>query len=41
MRQRAEGLGGKVAIETGPRQGTKVVVFIPLIREENVTAMAA
>ena len=41
MRQRAEGLGGKVAIESWPRQGTKVVVFIPLIREENLTAMAA
>ena len=41
MRQRAEGLGGKVAIETGSRHGTKVVVFIPLIKEENVTAMAA
>jgi len=41
MRQRAEGLGGKVAIESRPGQGTKVVVFIPLIEEENVTAMAA
>lgn len=41
MRQRAEGLGGKIAIESHPRQGTKVVAFIPLIGEENVTAIAA
>ena len=41
MRQRAEGLGGKVAIASQPQQGTKVVAFIPLTREANATAMAA
>jgi signal transduction histidine kinase len=41
MRQRAEGLGGKIVIESQPQQGTRVVAFIPLSREENVTVMAA
>jgi signal transduction histidine kinase len=41
MRQRAEGLGGKIIIESQPRHGTRVVAIIPLIREGNVTAMAA
>ena len=41
MRQRAEGLGGKIIIESKPRHGTRVMVIIPLSREENATAMAA
>jgi signal transduction histidine kinase len=41
MRQRAEGLGGKIVIESQPQRGTRVVAFIPLIKETNTTAMAA
>jgi len=41
MRQRAEGLGGKIIIESHPRHGTRVIAIIPLIREANATAMAA
>ncbi|MGC2743845.1 MAG: histidine kinase [Candidatus Angelobacter sp.] len=41
MRQRAEGLGGKIIIESQPRHGTRVMAIIPLSREANATAMAA
>lgn len=35
MRERAELLGGRLTIETGPGQGTSVYVEIPLLVEEN------
>jgi signal transduction histidine kinase len=41
MKQRVEGLGGKIKIESGPLHGTRVVAVIPLITEANSTAMAA
>jgi signal transduction histidine kinase len=41
MQQRAEGLGGKITIESQPRHGTKIVAVIPLVTEATSTAMAA
>jgi signal transduction histidine kinase len=41
MRQRAEGLGGRIIIESQPQHGIKIVACIPVIREANTTAMAA
>jgi signal transduction histidine kinase len=41
MRQRAEGLGGKIVIESQPRRGTKIMAFIPLINKTNTPAIAA
>ena len=41
MRQRAEGLGGKIIIESQPRHGTRVVAYYSVDREANATAMAA
>jgi signal transduction histidine kinase len=41
MQQRAEGLGGKITIESQPRHGTRIVAVIPLITETTSTAMAA
>src|SRR5579884_2591614 len=35
MRQRAEGLGGKIVIKSQPRRGTKIMAFIPLINKTN------
>ncbi|MGZ4854655.1 MAG: sensor histidine kinase, partial [Candidatus Angelobacter sp.] len=41
MQQRAEGLGGKITIESQPRHGTRIVAVIPLITETTSTVMAA
>jgi len=41
MQQRAEGLGGKITIESQPRHGTRIVAVIPLVTETTSTAMAA
>ncbi|HEV7675177.1 MAG TPA: ATP-binding protein [Candidatus Angelobacter sp.] len=41
MQQRAEGLGGKITIESQPRHGTRVVAVIPLTPATDSTAMAA
>jgi signal transduction histidine kinase len=41
MRQRAEGLGGRIIIESQPQHGTQIVACIPRIREANTAAMAA
>jgi signal transduction histidine kinase len=40
MYQRAERLGGKVAVESQPRHGTSVVAVIPLNRETIATTIA-
>ncbi|MBI4494610.1 MAG: GAF domain-containing sensor histidine kinase [Chloroflexi bacterium] len=36
MRERAEAVGGSFAMETGPGQGTRVVVRVPLPRKQRV-----
>ncbi len=36
MRERIEGVGGRLAIESAPGQGTKVIVYVPLKVKERV-----